>query len=172
MTRLWFAAACLIAAWAGVLPAAGASYWLDHGFEKIGACPGATEGQDMKSANGESNLLIQAILTCTDLGDSYRLDVQFVSVKINPLMPLHAPDVLHFDWLGLAIYRPADESEETIEWLFEEALPIDGELPKDSDETLWFGNLTFTYPKSAVEEATRFTFFVTFRGRLEQFGLL
>jgi hypothetical protein len=160
--------ACCVAS-----PAGSASYWLDHGFKRIARCDGATQGQDMKSANGNSNLMIQAIITCTDLGESYRLDFKYLTVKLNPAMPFSsAPDPLHFDWLGLAIYKPADATEATIEWLYEEALPIDGELPLSSQKSIAFGNLSFTYPKTAVEEATRFTFFLTFRGRVEQFGLL
>lgn len=154
-----------------VQPSTAASFWLEHGYTRLGVCPGETN-HTFKSANIDSSLLITALIDCTDIGDSYRIEFQFLKVQLNPRFTVSRPEVFHFDWVGLAIYRPADASQESIDWLYDDALPISGELPQGSTATLAFGNLSFTYPKTVVEEATHFTLYLTFRGRLEQFGLL
>lgn len=154
-----------------ILPANAASFWLEHGYTKVATCPNELE-KPLKSANVNSSLLITALLVCSDLGDRYKLDVRFIKVQRNPRIPVGQPDVFHFDWVGLALYRPADAAEASIDWLFDDAQPIDGELPKDSLDIVTFGGLSFSYPKADAERATHMTLYLTFRGRMEQFGLL
>jgi hypothetical protein len=153
------------------LPARAESFWLEHGYTKIATCPGGTD-VPMKSANIETWLLITAVLECTDLGDSYQLKIRILKVQRNKRMQVSGPEVFHFDWVGLAIYRPEDASGETIDWLYDDAVPIEGEFNKDSEKILNFAGPTFVYSKEAAEKATHFTLYVTFRGRMEQFGLL
>lgn len=150
------------------------SYWLEKGGVIPATCPGETNGTILKLANGtNAPFLITGLLNCRDTGTAYHLSFEFLSVRINPQ---HSAEVnrdrVEFDWLGLAAYRPLNATEERIEWQYDEARMIEGELDRTSNDVLHFGNLTFDIPKEAADSATHFTFYLTWKGRLETFGVM
>lgn len=151
------------------------SYWLENGSQVPAVCPGASDGRMLKVANGGSErFLITALVNCTDTGASYRLRFEFLSVRFNPDTSFYSMNrpVVEFDWVGLAVYKPADPHEERIEWLYDEVRMIEGSLARNSSETVYFSDLEFDVPKDAADEATHFTFYLTWKGPLETFGVL
>ena len=170
--RGFLLAAILLAIPAGPLRA-DKSYWLTNSSSLIGSCPGKTNGDSLRAANGEGQwVLITASITCKDVGDGYTFLIDYMSVQINPSSRERIErDVLHFDWIALSIMSPKGTGE-TITWLYDEALPIKGELPKTSREKIYFGNLTFPkIPKTDLAKATNLTFYMTPQGIPFVFGL-
>ncbi len=170
-------AACVLAA--GLALAAGTahaarSYWLNSGQNVI-TCAGNSRGETLKAGvtSRTASLLINGFILCKDEGDAYRYEVSFLNVAINPGQrgSLDREDYA-FDWLGLALYKPAPEGEERIEWLFDEARPIAGRLQRSDTRKLVFGNLSFRVPKAAADRATNMTFYITAEGLLYNFRLL
>lgn len=170
-------AACLIAGAAmlgiGEAAAQAQSYWLANGWKKIIKCPGANDGQPVRIVNPSSNwITVYGVLVCQDSGPNYVYDVKFLKVEINKSRLIDIErDPLNFDWIGLAVYKPANGGR-TIDWLYDEALPIEGQLTKDSDRQIIFGNLKFTVPKTVVDQASNFTFYFTTQGIPFIFGAL
>lgn len=150
------------------------SYWLENGLETKAICPGSTGGRPLKIANGGGDrFLITAVAICTDTGESYKIKFNFLSVRVNPAQKARIDrDVVEFDWVGLAVYKAADPAGNRIEWLFDEARMIDGSLERTSSEPVYFGDLEFVVPKSDADAATHFTFYLTWKGPLETFGVL
>ena len=155
-------------------PAPALSYWLEHGLKTKPLCPGDTAGRPLKIANeGGEKFLITAIAICTDTGDAYKLHFDFLSVRVNPTEAIRIDrPVIEFDWVGLAVYKPANASGERIEWLYDEARMIEGSLSRDDGKPVHFGNFEFLVPKAAADAATHFTFYITWKGPLETFGVL
>jgi hypothetical protein len=149
------------------------SYWLRQGGGVVGACAGKTQGEPMQTANkGAAWVLITGVVTCRDEGANYSFEVNFLRVEINPSVRTSINrDTLDFDWIGLAVFRPQGNGAQ-IEWLYDEALPIEGSLEKTSRDKVYFGNLKFTVPKSAIGRATNFLFYMTSHGPLYHFELL
>jgi hypothetical protein len=149
------------------------SYWLTNGSRTIGACPGRTNGEPLRAANGSSNwVLITAAITCRDVGDAYVFSVDYMSVQVNPGNRGNIDrDSINFDWLALAIYAPGGGGR-TINWLYDEALPVDGALAKTSRDKIYFGKLNFPkVSKADIAKASNFTFYLTAEGVPFVFGL-
>jgi hypothetical protein len=127
------------------------SYWLRQGGANVGSCPGNSQGEPLKAANaGRQWLVISGVITCRDVGSAYVFEVSHLAVQINPTSRNAIPrEVLNFDWIGLAVYRPQG-SGETVKWLYDEALPIRGTLAKGDTKKIYFGNLKFNVPKDGV----------------------
>lgn len=149
------------------------SYWLRQGGGVVGSCAGKPQGEPLQMANkGPAWVLITGVVTCRDEGSNYSFELNFLRVEINPSQRLFINrDRLDFDWLGLAIYKPQGNGAR-IEWLYDEALPIEGSLEKTSQDKIYFGNLKFTVPKNAIGQATNFLFYMTSEGPLYHFELL
>ncbi|MBY5918465.1 hypothetical protein HFO77_29165 [Rhizobium leguminosarum] len=150
------------------------SYWIENGGQRSAFCEGKTDGTMLKLGNpGDRTFLVTGILMCTDRGDHYELRFDFVSVRVNPTRIANIQrDRVDFDWLGLAIYRPKPNRPDEIEWQFDEATMIAGTLERDGGKAIYFGNLGFDVPKAGTEGATRFTFYMTWKGHLETFEVL
>jgi hypothetical protein len=149
------------------------SYWLSNSSSVVGSCPGKTEGESLRAANGSSQwILITATITCRDVGDGYTFAIDYLSLQINPASRERIErDVLNFDWIALALLQPKG-SGSTVNWLYDEALPIKGSIEKTSRDKIYFGNLVFPkIPKSDVAKATNFTFYLTSQGIPFVFGL-
>jgi len=74
-----------------------------------------------------------------------------MSVQVNPSNRVRiVRDPMVFDWLVLAVFQPKGTGE-SINWLYDQALRINGSLAKDSREKIYFGNLSFSEepPKAA-----------------------
>jgi len=150
------------------------SYWLTHGGTIVGSCEGSRDGEALKAANTDGGwFLITGVITCRDLGNKYAFEIDHLSVQINPKSRARINrDMSNFDWIGLAIYQP-DGGGQKITWLYDEGLPLHGSLPKSSFEKIYFGRLKFPdVPKSDVNRASNFTFYMTAEGALFVFGLL
>lgn len=147
--------------------------FLDRGT-KVVACPGASRDAPLKAGiRMGSDLLVTGLIMCREDGDAYRLRFDFLKVMVNPRQrPSIRRDKLTFDWLGLSLYRPSAGGDRLIEWLFDDAQPINGTLSRDGDGRLVFGDLEFLVPKSAIENATNMTFFLTAEGLLFPFPML
>ncbi|MEZ0003218.1 hypothetical protein [Sinorhizobium fredii] len=150
------------------------SYWIENGGTNTATCSGATGGTMLKLANtGDRPVLITGLLNCLDKGTSYELRFEFLSIRINPSFSSAIQrETLEFDWLGLAIYRPKTGDSEKIDWQYDDAKMIHGSLKRDSNDVIYFGNLSFDVPKQQIEGATRFTFYLTWKGQLETFVAL
>ena len=149
------------------------SYWLTNASTAVGSCPGKTDGESLRAANGGSQwVLITATITCRDMGDAYSFAIDYLSLQINPASRDRIDrDVLNFDWIALAAFQPKGPGT-AINWLYDEALPIKGALEKNTREKIYFGNLVFPkIPKSDLEKATNFTFYLTSQGIPFVFGL-
>lgn len=149
------------------------TYWLTQGGEIVGACPGNTQGEPLQAANkGHAWVVLTAVVTCRDEGSNYSFEISFLRVEINPgQRSAINRDRLDFDWVGLAVFKPQGNGAQ-IDWLYDEALPIAGTLEKSSQGKIYFGNLKFNVPKSAITQATNFIFYVTSQGPLYHFELL
>jgi hypothetical protein len=148
-------------------------YWLDRGKNLVVKCPGATDGEAFKVANAARQWGdIHGVLMCVDAGANYRYELQYFKFQINPEMrDAINRQQLSFEWVGLSLYKPA-ASGGSIDWLYEESLPIQGVLKKTDTKALAFGNLRFVVPKNVVDHATNFLFYVTSEGVLHSFALL
>lgn len=147
-------------------------YWIVHGNQKVVACEGA-HGSFVKLANADGQwIYIDGIATCRDTGQDYVYSIRFVRVGINNARLTDiVRDPLKFDWIGLAVYRD-DSGAQRVNWLYDEARPIQGALPKNSKERISFGGMEFKVPKTVVSQATRFTFYLTAQGIPFTFGAL
>jgi hypothetical protein len=149
------------------------SYWLSNSNSLVGSCPGKSDGDSLRAANGEGQwVLITASITCRDVGDAYTFVIDYMSVQINPSSRERIErEVLNFDWIALSVMQPKGLGD-TVNWLYDEALPIRGALEKASREKIYFGNLTFPkIAKSDLAKATNFTFYMTSQGIPFVFGL-
>lgn len=150
------------------------SYWLNYGTNVVG-CEGVREGETLKAGvtNRTASLLINGLVDCRDTGSAYRFRFAFLNVAINPTQRGSIKrEELNFDWLGLAVYRPAARGDAEIEWLYDEALPIQGRLAATGERKLVFGNLEFVVDKAVMSRATNMTFYLTAEGILYQFRFL
>ncbi len=150
------------------------SYWLNAG-ENVVTCPGSTAGETLKAAvtNRFAPFTINGFVRCTEDGDAFRYDISFLNVAVNPTQRASLDrDEFVFDWLGLALYRPSARGEEQIEWLYDEARPVQGTLARRDTRKLIFGNISFRVPKAAAERATNMTFYLTSEGLLFNFRML
>lgn len=149
------------------------SFWLRQGGGIVGSCPGKPQGEPMQVANKNAGwILITGVVTCRDDGANYSFEVNFLRIEINPGMRTAINrDRLDFDWIGLAVFKPQSNGAQ-IDWLYDEALPIQGSLEKASQDKIYFGNLKFSVPKDAIGRATHFLFYMTSHGPLYQFELL
>jgi hypothetical protein len=149
------------------------SYWLNQGGTRIEACTGNNQGKPLKVANKDGAwILLTGEVICKDTGDSYSYEVTHLSVEINPSARSRIErNQLSFDWLGLAIFRPQG-SGETINWLYDDSLPIRGTLKKMDTNRIYFGNLNFKVPKTAIEKATNCLFYVLSEGILYHFEFI
>jgi hypothetical protein len=149
------------------------SYWLTNASTLVASCPGKPDGEALRAANGNNAwVLITASVTCKDAGDGYVFSIDYMSVQVNPSNRSRVErDPMIFDWIALAIFQPKG-SGETINWLYDHALPINGSLSKDSREKIYFGNLTFPkIAKADLDKAKNFTFYLTSQGVPFVFGL-
>ena len=149
------------------------SYWLRQGGGVVGACAGNAQGEPLQIANKRPGwVLITGVVTCRDEGNNYSFELNFLRVEVNPGQRTSINrDQLDFDWIGLAVFRPQGNGAQ-VQWLYDEALPVEGTLEKSSQEKIYFGNLKFTVPKSAIGQATNFLFYMTSHGPLYHFELL
>jgi hypothetical protein len=147
-------------------------YWITNGASKVAKCPGPN-GSYVKLANADGKwVYIDGIATCKDAGANYVFDIKFLKVSINGTRSADiVRDPISFDWLGLAIYRPKP-GQQRIEWLYDEAKPIQGSLRNRPDQKVYFGNLQFVVPKAATDQATRFSFYLMAKGIPFVFGAL
>lgn len=139
-------------------------YWITNGGRKVVKCP-APDGSYVKLANADGKwVYIDGIATCKDTGAAYVIDIKFLKVSINEARSADiSRDPINFNWLGLAIYRPAP-GQQKIEWLYDEAKPIQGSLPNRPNQKIYFGNLQFVVPKTVADQATRFSFYLWAKG--------
>ena len=149
------------------------SYWLQQGGKRIEKCPGEGSGRHLKAANRDGQwILITGDVICKDGGDHYTYYVNHLAVEINSQARERVErDQLHFDWIGLAVYRP-EGSGKTINWLYDDSFPLSGSLSKDSTDRIYFGRITFDVPRDAVEKATNLQFYLTSEGILYTFEFL
>jgi hypothetical protein len=148
------------------------SYWLSHGRPIADFCRSNPQQKALEAGNAENQwILITGTVTCKDTGSSYSLQLE-LGVAINPSARHRINrDMLNFDWLGLAIFRP-QERLQAIAWLYDVAHPIRGSLPKTSLNKIYFDNLQFMVSKMTINQATEFTYYMTSEGILYTFGLL
>lgn len=149
------------------------SYWLTNGYSKTVACPGSRDGKPLRVVNKDGQwVLITGVVLCRDSGNTYSYEVRFLGVQVNPGARLRINrNQLAFDWIGLAIYQPAI-NDRKVKWLYDENRPLEGMLNRSGNETIYFGGMTFTVEKAAVNAATHFTFYMTSEGVLYTFGVL
>lgn len=139
-----------------------AAYWLDFG-KTVAVCPGAKSDVPTKVEGASWGILASGVVLCQDRGNAYVFTVDYLNVAIDPAdRDLIKRDVVGFDWLGLALYRPASGREVT--WLYDQAMPVKGELKRDATRHLVFGKLSYTVPKAEAGQATNMLFFLTFNG--------
>jgi hypothetical protein len=151
------------------------SYWLrsDKGGLIVDTCSGDTQGRELRAANRDGKwILISGVIVCRDTGNTYSYEIKYLNVSINPA---RRDDIsraaLDFDWLGMAVFRPKGQGE-SIEWLYDEALPIRGALSNASDGSVYFGNRTFSIAKDKMQKATHLLFYITAEGPVFEFELL
>ena len=148
-------------------------YWTRNVDSKVvPTCEGERSGVPVKVANRSMGdwLLITGIATCTDTGSAYRYRFEFLKVAVNPRSRDRVTrEVLNFDWIGLAAFA---EGQGSTEWLYDEAVPLRGALPRSSSETIAFGGMAFEVPKPVMGRATRFMFHLVARGVNFGFGAL
>lgn len=149
------------------------SYWLKNASENVVSCPAAKDGDIYKVANGSKQwLLVSGLISCEDKGAHYKYHIQFLNISINPA---RRDDIdraeVKFDWIGLAVFRPAT-SGTTIEWLFDEVVPVEANLSRISNDKVAIGLLDFEVPKEAVQKASNMTFYLTAEGIPFVFGFL
>jgi hypothetical protein len=148
-------------------------HWIQNGGKKVAKCAGNTSGAYVKLANPDGQwIYVNGIAICKDTGTNYTYDIKYLKVTINnSRLTDFTRDSLNFDWLGMAAYRD-DQAQSRIQWLYDQAKPIQGSLPKQGDRSIYFGNLQFVVPKAAIDEATRLTFYLTSQGIVYSFGAL
>lgn len=148
-------------------------YWMDQGGKTIAKCPGNASGVNVKMANRDGQwLYIEGLAICKDTGANYTYDIQHLKVTLNNARINDVVrDPLNFDWIGLAAYRD-DRAQSRVQWLYDQAKPIQGTLPKQGNRILYFGNLQFVVPKAALDQSTRLTFYLTAEGIPFTFGAL
>lgn len=173
IARLSLCVGLFISASLASLPVEAESYWLEHGGRKIGKCQPGADGAPLQVASNASQwVLVTGVMTCKDLGDSYSFELNWLRVEINPA---RRDDInrekLHFDWMGLALYKPKAGGA-AIQWIYDQAYPVQGTLAKDDDRKIYFGKISFRVPKADIAQATRFTLYLTSEGPLYNFGLL
>jgi hypothetical protein len=143
-------------------------YWIIHGGNNIVKCEGNSSGGYVKLANRDNQwIYIEGVAVCKDTGDNYVLDIKFLRVTINSSRSADIDSAgrnpLVFDWLGLEVYRQM-EGQQRIDWLYHDEKPIQGLLANQPDKVIYFGKLQFVLPKAVVNQATRFTFYLTAQG--------
>jgi hypothetical protein len=149
------------------------SYWLRRGPKNVIKCPGNTTGIPVKMVNPPGQWIVAyGVVICKSSGQNYVYNVKFVKVEINKerISDIER-DPLRFDWLGLAVYGPA-EGGRRINWLYSKAFPIRGEIGKANDGPIIFGNIEFTVAHSAVEQASNFAFYFWAEGIPFVFGAM
>ena len=149
------------------------AYWLTHGSDVPVTCEGASEPQPVKLSGAASDeFLVTALAKCTDLGDTYRISLDFLRIDKQSWPGILRRDAVTFNWVGLAIYKPASPTRDRIEWLYDEAVPIRGTLSKTSRDPLYFSAIAFDVPKASADAATYFTFYLTWDAWMTPFGAL
>jgi hypothetical protein len=140
------------------------TYWLQFG-KTARLCPGSKDDSPSKIEGATWGILASGVILCRDTGPSYAITVDYLNVAIDPAeRTLIKRDVVAFDWLGLALYRPGGAG--AIDWLFDHSVPVKGELRRDASGRIVFGHITFTVPKGPPEQATNMLFYLTFDGPL------
>lgn len=164
--------ACVVTS-AAAVAAGGWDYWMDQGAGKVVKCDGNTNGALVKLANKDGQwIYVDGIASCKDSGSDYVFDIKFLKVSVNSARKDDVErDAINFDWLGLAVYK-ANPAQQHIDWLYDDAKPIQGSLAKQSTQPIYFGKLQFVVPKDRVRDATRFTFYLTAQGIPFTFGVL
>ena len=149
------------------------AYWLRVGQRVVLTCPGNGDGEPIKTANTNREVILTTgVVICRDRGSHFEYELSFLAVEINPdYRSILTVDELKFDWLGLAVYNGVDGNE-TVNWLYDEALPVRGQLDKTRRERIYFGALKFEVPKRHLAKASHFVFYLTARGYAWNFGLL
>lgn len=149
------------------------SYWLREGFSVVADCAGDTVGQPLKAANRDGAWVqLASKLQCRDSGTSFVITIEWLEVSINSRVRDSIEwESLNFDWLGLAVYSGRDGDKE-INWIYDEARPLEGRLSKTSSGKIYFGNVSFEIPKSSLQGATHLTFYLTAESAVFPFGLL
>lgn len=169
------AAAVAALAWVGATASETAkapSFWagLPEGTIKL-ECDGETAGLPARIATAAGSWVDAAgVVTCRDLGDSYGYEVEFVRLEINPERRGDIErDALTFDWLGLAAFALRGDG---VEWLYDEAQPVQGTLRKAGTDKIYLGRLTFRIDKVVLGKADRLLFYLTARGVAIRMGVL
>lgn len=146
------------------------AYWLNFG-KTPRLCPGSHGDSPFKVEGASWGILASGVILCRDLGAAYAISVDYLNVAIDPVdRALIKRDVVGFDWLGLALYRPGTGGE--IDWLFDRSMPIKGELRRDASGRIVFGKINFEVPKQQADRATNMLFYLTFDGPLVALNVL
>jgi hypothetical protein len=147
-----------------------ALFWLNSG-KPVFKCA-SQRGEPYRVVNGPGSWLdIHGVVNCTDDGTNYVYEIEYLKCQIAPEKRSEVPrQQFKFDWIGLAVYKP--DGAGAIEWLYDEAKPIDGTLQKTETGAIAFGKIRFSVPKAVVERSQNFSFYVTSQGVLWQFSLL
>jgi hypothetical protein len=146
-------------------------YWIEHGGHKVPKCPGNANGAAVKLANSDGQwVYVEGVAICKDTGPAYTYDIKYLKVAVNESrLEDFTRNTLNFDWLGMAVYR---DNQSQILWLSDQAKAIRGSLDKQARKKIYFGNLQFVVPKTAIEQATRLTFYLTSEGIIYPFSAL
>lgn len=149
------------------------SYWLRRGHSIVGECPGVNTGESSKAANRDEGWVeIKGVLSCKDNGESYTFTFKWLGVSISAgSRGAMDRERVNFDWIGLAVYAGRNNGQ-NIDWIYDEALPINGSLGRADTAPVYFGNLTFDVSKAQLKRSTHFTFYLTAEGLLFPFGLI
>lgn len=125
------------------------------------ACNGQRDNPIKMTNDGTTDdLVVSAIILCTDAGDSYAYQVKYINIARNPAVPFN--QTFRADWLGLAVFR---RSGETYEWLAEPVHPVSATLTA-GQAMVSIGNLKYNIPKSAMARATDFILYLVYGDRL------
>jgi hypothetical protein len=141
-------------------PLSAESYNLQFG-KVVKTCPG--ERRTFKVSSHEppetTSYTIAGYVDCADLGNAYSYTIRFINVVfIASFHPGSGSSRIY--QLGLALYRPSNDPD-FIDWISDDAQPIDGQIQISRDMKLTFAGSRFVVPKENAERATNMTFYIS-----------
>lgn len=137
-------------------------FWLGFG-RNAALCAGRGEPSPVKIAGASWGVLASGAARCQDEGDAYVVTVDYLNVSMDPSDggATRETGELHFDWLGLSLYRPAERGRK-VDWLFDDARPVKATLRQDDPDRVVLGKIAFRVPKQRADRASNLLFYLTF----------
>jgi hypothetical protein len=127
-------------------------------------CPGASARRPelFKAANPIDSDVIRAsgIIKCVDEGSAYLYTVDFVNFSLNPA---GSWTTAHLEWFGAAVQRAGPDGSN--DFVYDEARPIKVQIVAGV-KRIAVTNLSFRIPKSVLEQARGFGFYIVGGGIL------